>query len=163
MSKELEVQNEVLPEVTQEVKTTATSLTVGSVEDQVFGAKAQVLTSFDIDTEEGSDKAFNLMNEADHGVGDTLGTTIMLKDVMIHPVQFQDDQTGELIEGYRCVLIDADGTSYGATSKGLFNALSQFFAIKGHPNTWSEPKPIRVVEKKGRRGFKFYTIQIVTK
>lgn len=150
---ELEVQNELLTE----------TKAVGSVSEQLFGAKAQVLATFDLTNEEGSDKAFNLMNDADHAVGDVLGETILLKDVLIHPVQFTDEATGELIDGYRTVLIDADGTSFGATSSGLFNALQQFFSIKGHPNTWSEPKAIKIVEKKGRRGFKFYTIQIVTK
>lgn len=156
MSKELEVvQNEVVTEVeTQQV---------GSVAEQLFGAKAQVLTSFDTHTEDGSDKAFNLMNDADFAVGDKLGETILLKDILIHPVQFTDETTGEVIDGFRTVLIDAEGVSYGATSSGLFNALKQFFSIKGHPSTWSEPKAIKIVEKKGRRGFKFYTIQIVTK
>lgn len=155
MSEKIEKQ-EVLNEV-------STETVDGSISDQVFGASAQVMATFDTTSEEGSDKAFNMMNDCDHGVADKLGETINLKDVLMHPVKFMDENTGEMIDGVRTVLIDADGTTYGATSSGLFNALKQFFGIKGHPITWSEPKPIKIVEKRSRKGFRFYTIQIVSK
>lgn len=156
--------SEKIKEVAQEeVTDLSVELQDGSIANDVFGSQAQVMTTFDTSTEEGSDKAFNMMNNADFGIADKLGETILLKDVLMHPVEFMDETTGEVVKGVRTVLIDADGKTYGATSSGLFNALKQFFGIKGHPSTWSEPKAIQIVEKRSRKGFRFYTIQIVAK
>ena len=35
------------------------------------------------------------------------------------------------------------------------------FGIFGTPNTWTEPLTIKVIERRSRRGFKFFSIEPV--
>jgi len=93
-------------------------------------------------------------------LSDHLGKTIQLKDVIVQPVQSENEQTGEVEDYLRTTLIDADGTAYSAGSSGVASSLRNMFDVLGEPGTWPEPLPIKVVEKKGRKGFKFMSIEL---
>jgi len=68
-----------------------------------------------------------------------IGEEIHIKDVVIQTAQFTDDETGEITEGLRSTIIDADGNAYHASSKGVALALRQAFNVLGEPQTWTEP------------------------
>jgi hypothetical protein len=92
-------------------------------------------------------------------IADHLNEVIHLKDVIVQATTLADD-SGEERDALRTILIDADGKAYAAVSDGLFKYLQNMFAILGNPTTWSEPLAIRVVEKRGRKGFRFFTVQL---
>ena len=93
-------------------------------------------------------------------LSDNLGKTINLKDVVVLPVTSENEETGEIEEYERTTLIDADGKAYAAGSSGVVSSLKNLFGVFGEPNTWEKPLPIKGVEKKGRKGFKFFSIEL---
>lgn len=93
-------------------------------------------------------------------IADNLDTVIRLSHVVTQAVTISDDKTGEMTDAVRVILIDADGVSYAAVSEGLMGSLRDVFGIMGHPTTWPEPLPIKVVEKRGRSGYRFMKIEL---
>jgi hypothetical protein len=92
-------------------------------------------------------------------VADKLGETINLVHCVFQAVSVADDK-GELNETVRTILLDADGNAYSAVSDGLIGSLRDVFGIMGQPSTWPEPLPVKVVEKRGRSGFRFMKIEL---
>jgi hypothetical protein len=80
--------------------------------------------------------------------------------VVAQAVTIVDDRAGVATDAIRAILLDANGSAYAATSDGLMGSLRDVFGIMGQPDTWAEPLPIRVVEKRGRSGFRFYKIEL---
>lgn len=93
-------------------------------------------------------------------VGDHLGEVIKLRHVIAQATQVEDSNTKEMRDAVRTILIDDDGKAYAAVSDGMLMALQNIFAILGNPSGWAEPLPITVVEVKGRKGFKFFTVKM---
>lgn len=93
-------------------------------------------------------------------LSDHLGKTINLKDVIVQPVTSENEDTGEVEEYLRTTLIDVDGTAFAAGSTGVVSSLKNLFGVFGEPSSWTEPLAIKVVEKKGRKGFKFMSIEL---
>lgn len=105
---------------------------------------------------------FNAINSPEKKVADFIGKTIALKDIVAHPIRLLDENTGEVIDAMRMVLIDDKGEGYEAVSSGLVNAVSRILQIFGQPETWSEPIKVEVVQKGTRNGTnKVTTLKIV--
>ena len=120
---------------------------------------SNIYCSFALDSQESKVRALDALTNAEP-VGDHLDETINLRDVMVQATTMVDEATGEERDALRTILIADDGSAYAAMSDGLFKALQNFFGILGQPATWVEPLPVKVVEVKGRKGFKFFTIKI---
>lgn len=97
-------------------------------------------------------RIFNSVNSPDKKISDCIGETINLKDIVAHPIQLVDEQTGELIKAMRMVLVDDKGVAYEAVSSGLVNAVARILQIFGQPDTWSEPIKVKPVQKGTRNG-----------
>jgi hypothetical protein len=93
-------------------------------------------------------------------IADHLGETINMVHAVFQAVTVADDKTGEVNDTVRTVLLDADGKAYAAISDGLIGSLRDVFGIMGQPSTWPEPLPVKVVEKRGRSGFRFMKIEL---
>jgi hypothetical protein len=92
-------------------------------------------------------------------IADHLGETINMVHAVFQAVSVADGK-GELNDTVRTVLLDADGNAYSAVSDGLIGSLRDVFGIMGQPATWPEPLPVKVVEKRGRSGFRFMKIEL---
>lgn len=121
---------------------------------------SSIYSTIQADTPEGKIATLEAVTNAEP-VGDHLEETILLRNVIVQATTLVDDKEGER-DALRTILIAEDGTAFAAVSDGLFKALQNIFSIMGHPNTWADPLPIKVVEVKGRRGYKFFTVKIVT-
>lgn len=95
-------------------------------------------------------------------ISDNLGKVIQLKDVVVQRVEMSDEDTGEVSEGARVILIDADGSPYHAISQGLLTSLKNLFLMAGEPKTWPAPVPVKVVQKQGKGKNRYFTIQVAT-
>lgn len=84
---------------------------------------------------------YNAMNNPTHRVGDCINKKLMIKDVLAEVIELENEETGELQQVPRVVLIDEKGESYQAVSTGIFNAVKKAIAVFGAP-TWDEPLPI---------------------
>lgn len=93
-------------------------------------------------------------------IDEHLGETLDVVNVIVMPVELANAQ-GEVNTAPRVILIDANGTAYHATSVGLLSAVRNLFATLGEPAEWPEAVQVKVVQQKGRNGFKFFTINLV--
>jgi len=86
---------------------------------------------------------FNAMSNPEHKVGDYINQTIRIRDVYVEVIDLTDEDTGEVVSAPRIVLVDTEGSTYQAVSKGVFNALSRLIQTFGEP-TWADGLPCRV-------------------
>lgn len=96
-------------------------------------------------------------------ISDHLKETILLDNWVLTPIEIADEQ-GELHKSVRVTLVDStNGKSYHGTGMPLVNALKSIVSALGGrlPAEWPEPLPIKVIEGKSRKGFKFFDVQVV--
>lgn len=108
---------------------------------------------------------FNAVNGADESIADHIGEVIEVVNVVAHPVELLDEETGEVVNALRTVLIDKNGKTYTAVSQGITSALSKIFSIIGTPEdgAWEkEPVKMKIRQVKTRNGNnKVNTIELV--
>ena len=83
---------------------------------------------------------YNAMSNPEHKVGDYINQTIKIKDVYVEAIEMTDEDTGDVFTAPRIVLIDTEGSTYQAVSKGIFNALTRLIRTFGEP-TWEDGLP----------------------
>ena len=111
-----------------------------NVAQELSAEQTSMFCSIQGGTHESKVAVFNASNNPDHKVGDYINKVIVVKDVLAELIEVTNDETGEVEVTPRVVLIDVDGESYQAVSKGIFNALKKAIAIFGAP-TWDEGLP----------------------
>lgn len=111
-------------------------------------------------TRESQIKIFNAINAAEEQLDDHKNLELSIVDVVVHPITLTDENTGEIVDTLRVVLIDDKGVGYQAVSQGIVSSLQKIFAIVGQP-TWEPALKMKVVEQKTRKGFKTNTITLV--
>ena len=94
---------------------------------------------------------YNASNNPEHKVADFINKTINVKDVLVEIIQVENEETGELEEAPRVVLIDDKGAAYQAVSAGMFSAIKKAIQIFGQP-TWDEPLPMLIKQVSVKRG-----------
>ena len=99
--------------------------------------------SFAPSTDAGRRELYNAMNNADVQLADHIGQTIVMRDIIIEPVEMTDENTGEIKTCPRCIIIDVDGNSYTSISVGIYNALRRLCTVFGMP-TWANGLPVKV-------------------
>ena len=114
-----------------------------NVAQELSAQQTSMFCSIQGGTIEAKKAVFNASNNPDHKVGDYINKVIVVKDVLAELIEVKNEETGEMEVTPRVVLIDTDGKSYQAVSKGIFNALKKAIAIFGSP-TWEDGLPILV-------------------
>ena len=114
----------------------------------------------DTSTREGKIKLYSALQNAGK-LDEHLNEPLNMTNAVAQAVQVTDDQTGEISSTVRVIIVTDDNKAYAATSPTLAAGLNTMFGIFGTPNTWTEPLCIKVVERRSRRGFKFFSIEPV--
>ena len=104
---------------------------------------------------------YNAVNNKGESLADHKNEVLEIVNVAAHPVNLIDENTGELVEALRVVLIDKNGNNYDAVSQGIVSSLQKIFAIVGPAPYLEEPLKIKVIEQKTRKGFRTNTIELV--
>ena len=108
---------------------------------------------------------YNAINSADESVSDHINEVLEIVNIVAHPVTLNDEETGEIVEALRTVLIDKNGKAYVAVSGGIANALSRIMSIVGEPTNgaWEkEPVKMKIKQVKTRNGNnKVNTIELI--
>lgn len=102
---------------------------------------------------------YNAINNAKNKIDDFKGQKINVVDVVAHPVKLVEDQSGELIEALRIVLIDDKGEGYETVATGVMSSLEKLFGIVGMPS-YDPPLTVIPREQKTRKGFKTLTLDL---
>lgn len=110
-------------------------------------------STFSPDTIEGKIKLYNAINSPDHRLADFINTPIFISDVVVSKVKLAeriDQKTPQWIpedkerDGFRVVIIDAEGKSYTATSTGIYNSICTLRSVFG---TLHFDEPLKTIVK----------------
>lgn len=82
---------------------------------------------------------------------------IEVVNFMAHRIEMVNQQTGEVTEPTRIVLVTPNNEAYGFVSDFLADSLDMLIAAFGN-GPWEPPIKLRVNEQKTRKGFKVLTI-----
>lgn len=113
-------------------------------------------------TPEEKAQLFNAMNSPDARIADLVNVSLDIVDVYAEVVECINQDTGEISKCPRVVLIDKDGKSYQAVSKGIFNAVSKLIAVYGLPH-WETPvtvTPYQITKGSGNNTRKILSLKI---
>lgn len=136
-------------------------MTMQTKEEQMIAElNEQKLSYCSLQAESESDKMilFNAMNNPEYRLADYINNVISVKDVFCEIVDCVNEETGEVNQAPRIVLIDDEGNGYACVSLGIFSAVKKLMQVFGNP-TWETPLPLKVVQvTKGAR--KMLTLQV---
>lgn len=106
-----------------------------------------------VKAEDAASKAivFNAATNPDYKLKSCINKKIRLKDLYAETIELMNDETGEIVNVPRIVLIDEDGASYECVSVGMFSAIRKLVAVYGEP-TWDPPLEVTVKEKPVGKG-----------
>lgn len=94
-------------------------------------------------------------------IGDNLGKVIELENFIVQGIEIADENTGEVINTSRVILVDTKGESFYGISSGLLNGLENLVGVLGRPADWPEPVKVKVTEVKTRKGFKVFNLETI--
>lgn len=103
---------------------------------EVEGATNNYMLSFQPETEDEKKILFKAMSNPDHKLADFINEEIKMAHFYLEVVRLIDEQTGEVTEAPRIVIIDEVGETYQAVSVGVFNSIKSLVRAFGTPETW---------------------------
>lgn len=115
---------------------------------------------FDTATMDGKMALYNAMQTSDR-VDEHLNEPLHVTNVLAQAVEVANQETGEINSSTR-VVVHAEEGDFAASSPTLAHAFGNLFAIFGTPDKWAAPIVLKVVEKKSRRGYKFFDLELVS-
>lgn len=115
---------------------------------------------FNTDTMDGKMALYNALQTADK-VDEHLNEPLHVTNVLAQAIEVANQETGEINSSTR-VVIHAEEGDFAAASPTPAHAFGDLFAIFGTPDTWEHPLVLKVVEKKSRRGYKFFDLELVS-
>ncbi len=93
---------------------------------------------------------------------DYVNQPLEIVDVMAHPVDLVDEESGELTTAIRTILISKDGEAYAAVSEGIRSSIARLVQICGQA-PWSPALKVTAVEKSTRnKMFRVLTLRLLT-
>lgn len=130
--------------------------------DSLSRGEVAMFSTIAADTFDEKRRVLSLMTNAKSLASEEmLGKPINLRNIIVQAVEIADEQTGEVNEQPRIILVDDEDNAYSAISNGLIRSIESIMSMFGHPSTWEGAIPVEVVEKRGRSGFRFYTLNIL--
>ena len=115
---------------------------------------------FDTTSMDGKMALYNAMQTSDK-VDDHLNEPLHVTNVLAQAIEVVNQENGELNQSTRVVIHSEEG-DFAAASPTLARAFGNLFAIFGTPDKWDKPIALKVVEKKSRRGYKFFDLELVS-
>lgn len=117
-------------------------------EGQLFDVSSarETYSSLAPKTQEERISYFNSINSPQKRLKECINMDVEIQHVYAETINFIDQETGESTPGVRMVLISPDGTSYQASSKGVYSSLEKLFRVMGTPDQWKKPVKIRPKE-----------------
>lgn len=77
-------------------------------------------------------------------ISDMINKRIKVLHIYAEIIQVVSEQTGEMVNVPRVILIDEQGKGYQAVSIGIYNAVKRMIALFGSPAEWDKPHTVEV-------------------
>lgn len=94
---------------------------------------------------------FGALNNPEFRLANFINKRIKVENVLVEIRDLLNEETGEVETAPRVVLIDEDGKSYQAVSKGIFNAVKNAYSVFGQA-PWTPALEIEVKQVAVGRG-----------
>lgn len=130
-------------------------LTVQEQADAIAEAGSGVWVPFAPESREAKATLYNALSSAGERLGDYVGDAIEVANVVIQGCKFTDEETGEVTNGSRLILVGPEGQIYKSTSRGMVRAAVQLVEMFGTPDQWGEPLTIAIERVQLRKGFTY--------
>lgn len=118
-------------------------------------------TTIDVDTLEGELRLANAMvSTSDEQLANVVGEKLHITDYLVHTKEYEDEQSGEVIEGVRVLIYDNEGFSYVSSSPVVAENLHTFIDKFGIDRFKSGEIKILVKENKSRSGRSYQTLAV---
>ena len=98
---------------------------------------------------------YNALNSTGEKLGDYVGDTITVSNIVLQGSTFTDEETGELQKFTRLILVGPEGQIYKSTSRGMVRAAIQLMQVFGTPNEWGQPLSIQIERVQLRKGYTY--------
>lgn len=122
------------------------------------GTIPDMISTVDLSDEEGQDIALVAMTSAER-LEDNLNKEFNLKHVVVERSEAMDQETGELQETARIILVKDDGTAFSTGSASVARSVSAIIGLRGAPATWATPSRVIVEEVKTRSNRKAFALR----
>lgn len=132
-------------------------LAVSTDENSISPLGSGVYCSIHAETQDERLDIYDAVSDS-KSLDDMVGKVINVENVIIQPVEMEDNKTGELVNRNRIVIIDDKGEAYGCTSTGIETSMKNLFGIVGMP-PWTPAIAMEVIKKQGRNGYKFNSLK----
>lgn len=104
-----------------------------------------VVTGLKIETIEEKRIAFNAIAKQTGKVQDLIGSIVDVSNFHCSLQKYTDEETGEVTEFVKTILILSDGSTYYAKSSLLFRSLCDFVSVFGMPDEWGGNARMKLV------------------
>lgn len=105
---------------------------------------------------------FNAINSTQESISDHVNEVITVHHIYAEKVGVVDENTGEVVEVPRIVLINENGIGYGCSSFGIFNSVKKMLFIFGQPSAENPFKiKIKQVKLKTKGNYKALVFELV--
>jgi hypothetical protein len=119
----------------------------------------QCPTSLDLATEEGRTLAFNALATPDLELGDRDEMEVPVSHYIAHPASQIDEETGEVREYSRLVLITPMGTTFATASEVSAHRFAQAFGLYESP-PWHPPLRVVIRRVRSKRGRTYHQVYL---
>lgn len=106
-------------------------------------------------------KLYNVVSSSDNKVSDFIGETIEVAHMVAHPTTMRDEETGEMRDLTRVVLIAPDGTAYHSMSNGVVQSMKRICDIVGAGPWEDEPLVIKVRQINTQSGNRTFNLELI--
>lgn len=158
--------NEVLEsnETTYEVAEAKLAVPAAAFNPDDFKSGANnFLSTMPVDGATRAEKAalYNAISNAEHAIGEMIGETITVEHMIAHPTQLVDEETGEVRDLIRLVLVSPEGEGYHSMSGGVVESMKRLCQIVGQGSWTDEPLQLKIKQVTTKQGNRTFNLVLV--
>lgn len=102
-------------------------------------------------------RVVRLLQEPGEPLSAFIGQQITVEHVLVHNIELLNEETGELEEASRLVVIAPDGTAYSCVSEGIRRSIGLLAQVYGMP-PWKGGMKVMVKQLTTRRGRRTFVL-----
>lgn len=104
---------------------------------------------------------YNAIANAENAIGDLINETIEVEHMIAHPTKLVDEETGEVRDLIRVVLVSPEGVGYHSMSSGVVESMKRICQIVGEGPWTDEPLKIKIKQVNTKSGNRTFNLVLV--
>ena len=140
-----------------EAQTASRGLTV----DMFKHSDNEIFSTLELTDRKSRKDFYNAINSAKHSVGENINKRFKITNLIAHPVQLMNEETGELDNAMRIVFIDEKGEGWHSVATGIAQSAQRIIFAYGQGPWVDEPIEVEVKQLKTRNNNNTLVLEIV--